>query len=49
VDVAHSPEGGTLAIPSRLEATLVLHRTPRDRPQEDDPILGMIFTKLLEE
>jgi hypothetical protein len=37
VDVARSPEGGTLAIPSRLEATLVLHRAPRDPLQEASP------------
>jgi hypothetical protein len=28
VDVARSPEGGTPATPSRLEATLVLHPAP---------------------
>jgi hypothetical protein len=33
-DVARSPKGATLAIPSRLEATLVLHRAPRDPPRE---------------
>jgi hypothetical protein len=37
VDVACYPEGGTPAIPSRLEATLVLHRAPRDPPREASP------------
>jgi hypothetical protein len=37
VDVAHSPEGGTPAIPSRLEATFVLHRAPQDLPREVSP------------
>jgi hypothetical protein len=37
VDVARSPEGGTPATPSRLEATLVLHRAPRGPPQEASP------------
>jgi hypothetical protein len=36
-DVARSLEGGTSAIPSRLEATLVRHRAPRDLPREASP------------
>jgi hypothetical protein len=36
-DVARSPEGGTPAISSRLEATLVRHRAPQDLLREASP------------
>jgi hypothetical protein len=36
-DVARSPEGGTPAIPSRLEATLVRPQAPRYLPLEASP------------
>jgi hypothetical protein len=36
-DIARSPEGGTPATPSRLEATLVRRRTPRGLPREASP------------